>query len=99
MPLVDTGWFVDRLADRRLSQRGLAKFMGIDPVSVHRLLQGKRPMRFDEAKQLAQLLGVTVDDVLRHAVIAAHPDLRDRPVSAGPPGAVTSAGSDQQSPP
>lgn len=26
-------------------------------------------MRFDEAKQLAQLLGVTVDDVLRHAGI------------------------------
>lgn len=65
--MIDTDWFLGQLTARRLSQRQLAKFMGIDPASVHRLLQGKRPMRFDEASQLAGLLGVTVDDVLRHA--------------------------------
>lgn len=64
---IDTAWFVTQLSDRRMSQRALARLMGIDPASVHRLLQGKRPMRFDEATQLARLLGVTVDDVLRHA--------------------------------
>lgn len=64
---IDTDWFLIQLAERRMSQRQLARFMGIDPASVHRLLQGKRPMRFDEAGQLAQLLGVTVDDILRHA--------------------------------
>lgn len=65
--MIDTDWFLAQLTERRMSQRRLAGFMGIDPASVHRLLQGKRPMRFDEATQLAQLLGVTVDDVLRHA--------------------------------
>lgn len=64
---IDTHWFVSQLGAKRMSQRQLARFMGIDPASVHRLLQGKRPMRFDEATQLASLLGVTVDDVLRHA--------------------------------
>lgn len=65
--MIDTDWFTTQLSDRRMSQRTLARMMGIDPASVHRLLQGKRPMRFDEASQLAQLLGATVDDVLRHA--------------------------------
>lgn len=65
--MIDTDWFIAQLSERRMSQRHLARMMGIDPASVHRLLQGKRPMRFDEATQLSRLLGVTVDDVLRHA--------------------------------
>lgn len=64
---IDSAWFVNQLQERGMSQRRLAKDMGIDPASVHRLLQGKRPMRFDEATQLSVLLGVTVSDVLRHA--------------------------------
>jgi transcriptional regulator with XRE-family HTH domain len=66
---IDSPWFVAKLAERKLSQRGLARFMGCDPASIHRLLQGKRPMRFDEASQLAGLLGVTVNDVISRAGI------------------------------
>lgn len=32
---VDTKWFRDRLADQRLSQRGLARQLGLDPAAAH----------------------------------------------------------------
>ncbi len=73
MQRIDTQWFVDTLASRRMSQRGLARHLGCDPSSVHRLLTGKRPMRLDEAEQLAALLGKTVSEVLDHAGIPIDP--------------------------
>lgn len=67
MDRIDTRWFVDTLAERRLSQRGLARHLGVDPSQVHRLLTGKRTMRLDEAEQLAILLGKPVTEVLDRA--------------------------------
>lgn len=63
---VDTRWFNAALADRKLSQRQLARLMGCDPASVHRLATGKRPMRLDEASALANLLGKPVREILDH---------------------------------
>lgn len=60
-------WFDEALQRKRLSQRGLAKLLGCDPSSVHRLLHGKRPMRFDEAQKLSVFLGVPAADVLINA--------------------------------
>lgn len=67
MQKIDRRWFTATLSDRRISQRQLAKLMGVDPASIHRLLTGKRPMRMDEAVNIASLLGVPVADVLGHA--------------------------------
>jgi transcriptional regulator with XRE-family HTH domain len=67
MDRIDTRWFVDTLAERRLSQRGVARHLGCDPSQVHRLLTGKRTMRLDEAEQLAILLGKPVTEVLDRA--------------------------------
>lgn len=64
---IDERWFTDRLADSHLSRRQLAKLMGVDPASVHRLLKGKRAMRMDEATEIARLLSLSVADVLEHA--------------------------------
>lgn len=64
---IDGRWFTATLADRRMSQRQLAKLMGVDPASVHRLITGKRPMRMDEATEIARLLSLPVADVLEHA--------------------------------
>lgn len=64
---IDTRWFRDRLADKRMSQRGLARFMGIDPAAVSLTLRGKREMKIAEAAQIARLLGVPADDVMAHA--------------------------------
>jgi transcriptional regulator with XRE-family HTH domain len=64
---VDTKWFRDRLADRQLSQRGLARLMGLDAAAVSLMFRGKREMKITEAAELARLLGVPADDVLEAA--------------------------------
>lgn len=64
---VDTKWFRDRLADQRMSQRGLARSLGLDPAAVSLTLRGKREMKIAEAVSIARLLGVPADDVMRHA--------------------------------
>lgn len=61
---VDTRWFQDRLADKRLSQRRLAARLGLDPAAVSLMLRGKREVKVSEAAQIARFLGVEVDEVL-----------------------------------
>lgn len=66
-------WFTSAMAERRVSQRELARLMGVDPATIHRLLTGKRPMRLDEATDLARLLGKSVVDVLDNAGVPMRP--------------------------
>lgn len=66
---IDTRWFQDLLADRRISQRGLAKKLGLDPAAVSLMFRGKRRMQMHEAADVAHLLGVSLDEVLAHAGI------------------------------
>lgn len=64
---INTRWFQDRLADRRISQRGLAKKLGLDAAAVSLMFRGKRRMQMHEAADVARLLGVSLDEVLAHA--------------------------------
>lgn len=64
---VNTRWFRDRLADQRMSQRALARAMGLDPAAVSLTLRGKREMKIAEAAAIARLLGVPADEVMEHA--------------------------------
>lgn len=64
---VDTKWFRERLADQRMSQRGLARSLGLDPAAVSLTLRGKREMKIAEAAAIARLIGVPADEVMRHA--------------------------------
>lgn len=64
---IDTQWFTDRLAERRLSQRQLAKLMGIDSSAVSLMFRGKRKMTLDEAAQVAVLLQSSTQQVLEAA--------------------------------
>ena len=73
---IDTAWFSGRLADRKMSQRGLAKIMGLDPAAMSLMLRGKRKMTLDEAAQLANILRVSTHDVLEHAGINVVSDRR-----------------------
>lgn len=70
MQELDTHWFHDTLAAKRLSQRGLAKLLDCNASSVNRLINGKRAMRFEEAERLAVFLGVPVSDVISRAGIS-----------------------------
>lgn len=64
---VDTRWFKGLLADRGINQRVVADALGLDPASVSLMLRGRRRVQLGEAAQLAELLGVPMDDVLAHA--------------------------------
>jgi len=66
---IDTQWFVDRLAERRLSQRGMAKLMGLDSGALSLTLRGKRKMTLEEAAQIAVLLQRSTEEVLEAAGI------------------------------
>lgn len=66
---INTAWFKDKLAERQMSQRGLAKLMGIDSAAVSLMLRGKREMRIHEAAEIASLLGVQADEVLANVGI------------------------------
>jgi transcriptional regulator with XRE-family HTH domain len=81
---IESRWFQNLLADRRMSQRGLAKKLGLDPAAVSLMFRGKRRMQMHEAAEVARLLGVTMDEVMEHAGIRApaggHVDLLERSV-------------------
>lgn len=64
---IKTEWFRDRLADKRMSQRGLARAMGLDAAAVSLMLRGKREMKLAEAAEIARLLGVPAEEVLANA--------------------------------
>lgn len=66
-PQIDTRWFQNQLADKRLSQRQLAKRMDLDPAAVSLMLRGKRKMTANEAVEIANMLGVSADEVLMRA--------------------------------
>lgn len=66
-PKVDTNWFKQRLAQRELSQRQLAKLMNLDHAAISLMLRGKRRMTVEEASQLAVLLQSTSAEVLSAA--------------------------------
>lgn len=63
---VDKGWFLAALADKGLSQRRLAAYMGLDPSAVSLILSGKRRMTATEVAEIARLLDKPVQDVLAH---------------------------------
>lgn len=80
----NTRWFQNRIADVRLSQRRVAKHLGLDPAAVSLMIRGKRKMSAAEAAELARLLGVTVNEVMRHAGIARVEYFENGPVKAPP---------------
>lgn len=71
---IDTEWFTDRLAARKMSGRQLAKLMGIDSSAVSLMLRGKRKMSLEEAAQLAVLLDVSTREVLERSGVNLPPE-------------------------
>lgn len=66
---INTQWFKDRLAERRMSMRGMAKLMGIDSGALSLTLRDKRKMTLEEAAQIAVLLQRSTNEVLEAAGI------------------------------
>lgn len=68
---INTRWFKDRMADRQLTQRKVAKELDLDPAAVSLMLRGQRKIQIEEAPAMAELLGVPLADVLTAAGIDA----------------------------
>jgi phage repressor protein C with HTH and peptisase S24 domain len=85
---MDTIWFQEALDRAGATQADLARQLGLAPSAVSRMLRGERQMKLLEAVQVAQFLGVSQDEVLRHAgdesatPPATEPGRRGRPPRA-----------------
>lgn len=69
---IDSRWFRDLLADRKMTQREFASRVGCDPASLTLTLQGKRRMTIERAADFARELCIPVDDVMRRFGIGSH---------------------------
>ena len=67
---VNKQFFMDHMADKRLSLREVAKQMNVWPAALSRSLDGKRKMQLEEAANLARVLSIPVTEVLANAGIA-----------------------------
>lgn len=78
---INQAWFQQKLRERKISQRQLAKKMDMDPASISNLFAGKRRMTPEEAKTIAGYLLVPVTEVLRQAGVDIQDDVRKIPIA------------------
>ena len=50
-------WVAAGLGKKGKTQKGLAKHLGIDPMGVSRMLNGKRKIQVDEIQKISNYLG------------------------------------------
>ncbi len=64
---MDASWFQAALDRAGATQADLARHLRLAPSAVSRMIKGERQMKLLEAVQVAAFLGVSQDEVLRHA--------------------------------
>lgn len=79
--MINKQWFTERLSEKKISQRKLAKMLNLDPAAVSYMLSGKRKMTQAEAKEIAGYLLVPVTEVMRQAGIDVQDDIRKIPIA------------------
>jgi phage repressor protein C with HTH and peptisase S24 domain len=82
---MDAIWFQQALERAGASQADLARHLRLAPSAVSRMVKGERQMKLLEAVQIAAFLGVTQDDVLRHAGASVETPPRIGPARRGRP--------------
>jgi phage repressor protein C with HTH and peptisase S24 domain len=86
---MDAKWFQEALDRAGVSQADLARRLRLAPSAVSRMLKGERQMKLLEAVQVAQFLGLSQDEVLRHAGAEAPLSPRSGPPRRGRPPRLT----------
>ena len=87
---MDAMWFQQALERAGASQADLARHLRLAPSAISRMLKGERQMKLLEAVQVSAFLGVSQEDVLRHAgdttgaAPRSEPARRGRPPRTGP---------------
>lgn len=79
---MQTEWFRQKLAEKKMSQSKLARNLGMHPSGLSLILRGHRGMSPEVAHLIAQSFGVTVTEVLRRSGIDVNDDVRSAPISA-----------------
>lgn len=90
-------YFLNLMAGRRMSMRGLAQRMGMQHSQLSLTLNGQRKMQLEEAAQLSQIFGVPLHQIVINTGIAVRPTSgRRTPVIGfvGTDGSVTMNGPD-----
>jgi transcriptional regulator with XRE-family HTH domain len=64
---MDSNWFQEALLNSGQTQADLARYLGLPPSAVSRMLRGERQMKLSEAVQTAAFLGASQEEILRHA--------------------------------
>src|SRR5271166_5021756 len=82
---MDGRWFHQALERVNATQADLARHLRLAPSAVSRMMKGERQMKQLETVHIAEFLGVSPEEVLRHAVEATVP----------PPGGELARGPDQ----
>ena len=82
---MDTIWFHEALDRAGKSQADLARYLGLPPSAISRMLGGARQMKLLEAVQTAAFLGVSQDELLRHAGDGSPAPPTDSPPRRGRP--------------
>src|SRR5216684_1728099 len=65
--IMDSQWFQQAIERAGASQADLARHLRLAPSAISRMLKGERQMKILEAVQVAAFLGVSQEEVLRHA--------------------------------
>jgi transcriptional regulator with XRE-family HTH domain len=95
---MDANWFHQALERAGVTQADLARQLRLAPSAVSRMIKGERQMKLLEAVQVADFLGVSQEEVLRHAGAAvdppppSDPPRRGRPPRPAPPHSVMQGG-------
>ncbi len=64
---MDASWFHQALERAGVSQADLARHLRLAPSAVSRMLKGERQIKLLEVAQISAFLGVTPEEVVRHA--------------------------------
>jgi len=82
---MDASWFQQALDRAGASQADLARNLRLAPSAISRMMKGERQMKLTEAVQVAAFLGVSQEEVLRHAGDNTPPPPRTDPPRRGRP--------------
>lgn len=79
-PNIDTEWFKNKLEEKQLTVRGLAKHMGLHASTVSLMLRGIRSIHNPDAIKLADVFNVTPIEIFKRAGAPIEDEVRKIPV-------------------
>lgn len=80
-PNIDVGWFKEKLEEKQLTIRGLAKLMELNPSTVSLMLRGIRSIHNEDAIKLADAFNVTTTEIFKRAGAPIEDEARTLPIT------------------